>query len=43
MLVKNTLGFADHLGGDGGLVVDAFVKCGQGVLGGLRFLGGIRP
>jgi len=30
VLVEDALGFADHLGGDGGLVVDAFVQRGQG-------------
>ena len=29
VLVQDALGFADHLGGDGRLVVDAFVQSGQ--------------
>jgi len=31
VLVQDALRFADHLGGDGGLVVNALVQCGQGM------------
>ena len=31
MLVKDVLGFADHLAGDGGLIIDALLQHGSGV------------